>query len=371
MLNTVCNRRAGKIIASACTPHNLPCVLPWQRWPEQGAQPRECLERSDHRGSRCRRRLLRRFIQGLGPVDSLTLGGVVHGFPKIAAPLHVQPEVGAVAEHPRKDQRRRGSDVAAVVAQLVDVLALHPHRLGQRRLGQPQGPHELLDQNLAHSRRRAFGYQHGSPHLKSSRLFRNPSWDSVRLYGTEGKTILTHVGKGWRHQRLSTLTIHVVSCIIEPMQSRTNIALVAAEKESITNFHDHMVALVRALGLHRPDETPCGQPIPVAEAQAVLELSREPGLSQNGLAARLRLEKSTVSRIVTLLERRGWVERRRDQSDARIVHVRLTTSGRKTAATLAASRAAKFTKVLEAIPESERESVTSALATLIEVIREV
>jgi len=37
---------------------------------------------------------------------------------------------------------------------------------------------------------------------------------------------------------------------------------------------------------------------------------------------------------------------------------------------LAASRAAKFTKIFQAIPESERESVTSALATLIEVIRE-
>ena len=70
-----------------------------------------------------------------------------------------------------------------------------------------------------------------------------------------------------------------------------------------------MVSLVRALGLHRPDQTPCGQPVAVAEAHAVLELSREPGLSQNSLAARLRLEKSTVSRIVTLLERRGWVGR--------------------------------------------------------------
>ncbi|MGI9090801.1 MAG: hypothetical protein ACR2GG_06835 [Gemmatimonadaceae bacterium] len=73
---------------------------------------------------------------------------------------------------------------------------------------------------------------------------------------------------------------------------------------------------------------------------------------------------------MTLLEWRGWTERRRDQSDARIVHVSLTTSGQQAAAMLAASRAAKFTKIFQAIPESERESVTSALATLIEVIRE-
>lgn len=154
------------------------------------------------------------------------------------------------------------------------------------------------------------------------------------------------------------------------MYSQTIQASTAAERAPISDFHDHLVALVRAFGLHRPDQTPCGQPIPIAEAQVILELSREPGLSQNGLAARLRLERSTVSRIVTLLERRGWAKRQRDRSDARIVHVSLTTSGQQAAATLAALRAAKFTKIFQAIPESERESVTSALATLIEVIRE-
>jgi len=60
-------------------------------------------------------------------------------------------------------------------------------------------------------------------------------------------------------------------------------------------FQDSMIALIRALGLHQPDQTPCGQPVAIAEAHTLLELSGEPGLSQNGLAARLRLEKSSVS----------------------------------------------------------------------------
>ena len=131
-----------------------------------------------------------------------------------------------------------------------------------------------------------------------------------------------------------------------------------------------MVSLVRELGLHRPDRTPCGQPIAVAEAHALLELSREPGLSQNGLAAQLRLEKSTVSRIVTLLERRGWVERRRDKSDTRIVHVHLTRDGQDAAANLAASRQAKFSNIFTAIPAAERATVLHALNTLSQVIRE-
>lgn len=131
-----------------------------------------------------------------------------------------------------------------------------------------------------------------------------------------------------------------------------------------------MVALVRALGLHQPDRTPCGQPVSVAEAHAVLELSREPGLSQNGLAARLRLEKSSVSRIVTALEKRGWVVRKRDPSDNRIVRVHLTGDGRTGATNLADSRRAKFERIFDAIPATQRDALLASLDTLLQVIRE-
>jgi DNA-binding MarR family transcriptional regulator len=131
-----------------------------------------------------------------------------------------------------------------------------------------------------------------------------------------------------------------------------------------------MVALIRTLGLHQPDRTPCGQPVAVAEAHALLELDREPGLSQNGLAARLRLEKSSVSRIVTTLEKRGWVARKRKLEDTRIVQVHLTDSGRDAAANLAASRQAKFERIFSAIPAAERDAVLASLDTLLQVIRE-
>lgn len=131
-----------------------------------------------------------------------------------------------------------------------------------------------------------------------------------------------------------------------------------------------MVTLIRSLGLHQPDRTPCGQPVSVAEAHALLELSREPGLSQSGLGARLRLEKSTVSRIVTALEKRGWVARSRGGADTRIVRVDLTDDGRRAAARLAVARQAKFERIFEAIPPAEREAVLASLDTLLQVIRE-
>jgi len=131
-----------------------------------------------------------------------------------------------------------------------------------------------------------------------------------------------------------------------------------------------MVSLVRALGLHRPDRTPCGQPISVAEAHALLELSREPGLAQNELAGRLRLEKSTISRVVSQLERRGWVKRKRDLADSRVVHVHLTVPGSAAAAKIAGARSALFSKIFRAIPKSRRAQILATLETLNEVIRE-
>jgi len=146
------------------------------------------------------------------------------------------------------------------------------------------------------------------------------------------------------------------------------VALRAAETDLA--FQDNMVALVRALGLHKPDQTPCGHPVSVGEAHALMEVAREPGITQSGLGQRLSLEKSTVSRIAGLLEQRGWITRERDSSDTRYVRVRLTGSGRKSNAMITAARAAKFAKIFEALPKAKRAEVIASISALVEVLRE-
>lgn len=163
------------------------------------------------------------------------------------------------------------------------------------------------------------------------------------------------------------LTLSPDSCTIEPLYRRTKSA--AAETD-IVAFQSEIVGLIRALGLHKPDQTPCGQPISVAEAQAVHELAREPGISQNGLAAKLRLEKSTVSRLAAILERRGWLERRRDRRDSRILRLYLSKAGQNAAGNLARSRAEKFRRVFEGIPERRRAAVMDSLSLLRGVLDE-
>jgi DNA-binding MarR family transcriptional regulator len=133
-------------------------------------------------------------------------------------------------------------------------------------------------------------------------------------------------------------------------------------------LQQQMVALVRAFGLHQPDQTPCGQPVPVAEAHALQELARAEPLAQRELAAWLRLEKSTVSRLVAQLEGKGWIVRDRSSADARVLLLRLTAAGHKVAEQLAAARQARFAALLAAIPEAQRAEVVAALATLVGAI---
>lgn len=135
-------------------------------------------------------------------------------------------------------------------------------------------------------------------------------------------------------------------------------------------LQDRMVGFVRAFGLHQPDQTPCGEFIPVSEAHALGELHRDEPLAQLELGARLRLEKSTVSRLVGQLEARGWVTRSRRDGDGRAVWLELTADGRRAAADLAVARATKFAALLERIPTDQRQGVLESLALLTEALHE-
>ena len=134
-------------------------------------------------------------------------------------------------------------------------------------------------------------------------------------------------------------------------------------------LQEQLIALIRAFGLHRPDQTPCGQPVAVAEAHTLMELAQGAPLSQNDLVARLHLEKSTVSRLVGILETRGWIVRARSAQDGRARELRLTDTGRQIAADLAEARRTKFARVFEAIPEEARAAVLESLHILVEAMR--
>ncbi len=87
-------------------------------------------------------------------------------------------------------------------------------------------------------------------------------------------------------------------------------------------------------------------------------------LTQNELAQRLRLQKSTVSRLVSQLEHKHWLQRERDACDRRAVRLRLTDAGREIARATIAARTEKFERLVAAIPSDERAVVVETLRLL-------
>jgi DNA-binding MarR family transcriptional regulator len=137
----------------------------------------------------------------------------------------------------------------------------------------------------------------------------------------------------------------------------------AAAQEALQRF-------VRNFGLHQPGRTPCGRPLPVSEAYAVAELHRQGRMRQVELGRRLRLEKSTVSRLVTNLADRGWVRRHAADGDARGVELELTEAGVTAAEQLTAARQAKFAALLGRVPDDQRAALVAALQLLAEATDE-
>lgn len=131
-----------------------------------------------------------------------------------------------------------------------------------------------------------------------------------------------------------------------------------------------LAAFVRAFGLHQSEQTPCGVNVSVSEAHTLAELARTGGLTQGELVTFLKLEKSTVSRLVQSLDERGWLNKEAHPTDGRARLLTLTPEGSKKAAHIAKARRAKFEALTSALPKPKREAVLTALATLTEAVHE-
>ena len=103
--------------------------------------------------------------------------------------------------------------------------------------------------------------------------------------------------------------------------------------------------LVRVAGLLQPDQELPGYSVSLSAAYAIHELDHGDGLSQQELAERLMLEKSTVSRMVADLERKGLIERERDPANRRVYRLRLTDEGRAFHVRVAAGYGAQYHRV--------------------------
>ena len=88
--------------------------------------------------------------------------------------------------------------------------------------------------------------------------------------------------------------------------------------------------------------------------------------TQTQLAEALRVERSTVVRILDRMERDGWVERTADPHDRRANRIRPTAAVDPVWETIAAACGEVRTRAFAGLPESRLQELTAALRTVCE-----
>ena len=124
----------------------------------------------------------------------------------------------------------------------------------------------------------------------------------------------------------------------------------------------------RRFGAFAADATPCGKPIAMVHAHALMILSARDALSQQELGIELCIDKSNVARLCAKMVEAGHVTQRADSADGRSRIVSLTARGQRLAREVDTASRARFDALLEAIPEARRRGVIESLKLLIAAI---
>lgn len=98
-----------------------------------------------------------------------------------------------------------------------------------------------------------------------------------------------------------------------------------------------------------------------AQAMVLAWLWRNDGTSQRALARALQITPPTASNTLQRMERDGWIERRRDEADQRIVRVYLTDKARGFHAEVRASFREFDREMGSALTEKEQETLRQSL----------
>lgn len=114
----------------------------------------------------------------------------------------------------------------------------------------------------------------------------------------------------------------------------------------------------------------CCHDVSVSQCYALEVLVRRDRATLNEVAAELCLDKSTASRVVSALERKGYVARAPHPSDRRAVLLAATPAGRRLYTRILDTLIAERRQILAAFPPSVREAAPALIRRLTDATRE-
>lgn len=126
-------------------------------------------------------------------------------------------------------------------------------------------------------------------------------------------------------------------------------AIIVALRRITRAIHLHSKRLVRTSGLTAP------------QLIIMQTIQREGQTSASMLAKKVALSQATVTTILDRLERGGLIERRRSESDKRVVHVHLTAAGAEKLDIAPELLQAGFLREFRKLEDWERHMLTASL----------
>lgn len=139
------------------------------------------------------------------------------------------------------------------------------------------------------------------------------------------------------------------------------------QKRQVEELRRLMQLLFRRFGALAADATPCGKPLPMAHAHALMVLARGE-ISQQELGRELCIDKSNVARLCARLVEAGHAEQRPGERDARSRRVSLTSRGSRLAREVDGASGARFGTLLRVLPADSRDQVLEVLRHLVDAM---
>lgn len=109
---------------------------------------------------------------------------------------------------------------------------------------------------------------------------------------------------------------------------------------------------------------------PITMHRALVCVGNEPGISASGLAKALGMQRPAISHVLKGLAERGWIERRREDSDQRSVRLYVTANGRKVLGATAGRASGTLQRSVRRLSDEALAGLAAGLQALLEHLPE-
>lgn len=153
-----------------------------------------------------------------------------------------------------------------------------------------------------------------------------------------------------------------------PSTKREGPALAPPDPDAAELLRRSLQQFVRSFGILAANATPCGTPLSLSHAHALMFLLGRSGdatpPTQQALGEALGIDKSNAARLCAKMERQGHLAQTRSSTDGRARLLALTTRGRRAAREIDEASRQRFARLLAAVPAELRDSLLASLEAL-------